>query len=373
MQTTAEKTKTQVVPLEKKVAAGIAAFNEKRQELETMAASSRGLRVEDINNKKELEVVSVARKKLKAERIVIEKQGKELRDSVNIISKNISAKEKELIGIISPVEDELQAEEDRVNTERDTIRQEAERKENERIQAMVTKLIAVGCSFDGVRYSIGENSTMHSTLIMMDDAMFSRELNTCKAIAEKIEEDRKEQERLKMEQEEAERRRIADEKKRMEDERAELLKMRQEQEEKERKLTMEANRLKEEKEAQEKAETLRKEAAERELVAIQRAKESEEKRIVEIEIEKEKARKEEAEKIRIDSERIVKEQEQQRIETERQNSLRPDKEKFLAFSEMLSTIKMPDVVNEKSILLTGDLRVMLGKMQSHILTKIKTL
>lgn len=170
----------QLIPVEQKISQGLQAFETKKKELAELASTSKGLVVTDINNKQELEAVSTARKKLKAERVSIEKQAKELRDNIIVISKNISAKEKELIAIISPTEDALQAEEKRVEDAKEYALKEVERIEQERIKARVKILIDNGCVYDGVNYSIADCCLNDAQLKVMEDGIFTIFLDRAK-------------------------------------------------------------------------------------------------------------------------------------------------------------------------------------------------
>lgn len=84
-------------------------FNPTVAELTAMVEKTKGLTATDLTDKKQLEVVHKSRMELRDARVKIEKAGKSLREDANAYQKAVIAKEKELIGIIEPEEDRLQA------------------------------------------------------------------------------------------------------------------------------------------------------------------------------------------------------------------------------------------------------------------------
>lgn len=78
-------------------------------ELQAIVEKTKGLTAIDLKDKLQLEVVRGSRIELKKKRVEIEKYAKSLRDNATAWSKKVSAKEKELIGIIEPEEERLKA------------------------------------------------------------------------------------------------------------------------------------------------------------------------------------------------------------------------------------------------------------------------
>ncbi len=68
-----------------------------------------------------------------------------------------------------------------------------------------------------------------------------------------------------------------------------------------------------------------------------------------------------------------KEKEQKKKEEERLAALASDKQKLLAFSDMLGKLVIPDVEQELAKAISVDIKTMIGKMQTHIHTKVKKL
>lgn len=118
-------------------------FNPKKAELTVMADKYRGLTIAGIEDKEGFKRVHEAQMELRSVRVDIEKKGKALREDALSFQKQVIALEKELVGIISPVEDALKAEKEKVESEKERIRLEAETKERARVQKMLDSLLAV--------------------------------------------------------------------------------------------------------------------------------------------------------------------------------------------------------------------------------------
>ncbi len=102
-----------------------------------------------VYNNDQLKKVSDARKQIKNTRVLIEKTCKSFRDVHTQINKEYSAKEKEFVNVLSPVEDALQAEEDKVENLKEQIRIEEEKKQEEVFKSRVVELSGYGCRFGG--------------------------------------------------------------------------------------------------------------------------------------------------------------------------------------------------------------------------------
>jgi hypothetical protein len=333
------KKETEMVQIGKKITTGIAAFENKKADLEQLKLKAVGLKITDINDKTTIVKVSGIRKELKAARVEIEKEGKLMRDQLTTINRGISAKEKELVSIIEPTERELMAQEKWVEDEKEKIRLEDERKEQERIQARVNQLAAYGFTID-----INQIQTL-------SDDDFQSVLDDAKVEFDKEQAAKAEAERLAKEEAE-----------KLQREREELEQLRKEHNEREAKLKEEADKIEAEKRAIE-------EAKQREIAAKKREEElnkareeaAEQARLQAIEDQKaEVARKAEAERLA-------------KLEQEREESLRPDKEKLQSLATTIAALQLPTVTDAKAQQITNDVQIMLGKVEAHILRKIKEL
>ena len=172
---------------------GLNAFDLRKSELQVLAESFKELKITAIDNKAEINEVSAARKQLKAERVKVQKEGKSMRDTLTAISRNISEKEKELVAIIEPIEDQLQAQEQWVESEKERIRLEEEAKENKRIQDRADKLKEYGFELPII------------DLKTMSDESFAMTVSGAKDMYEKEQEEKRLAEIARLEQEEKER------------------------------------------------------------------------------------------------------------------------------------------------------------------------
>lgn len=236
-------------------------FNPTVIELTKMAEEYKNLSIVNVEDREGYNRVHEARMKLVRTRIDITKKGKELREDANKFSKAVIAREKELVGLIEPVEKELERKQEEIDNEKERIKRVT------LIPERIQKLLEIG------------ESVPEKELLDMSIDDFSKFYN-----------DRKEAYLLRKEEEQkAEQAKIALEIARKE---AEILAERNRIEEEKRKIEEEKNREFQEKERQLQLEIARKEAEERgkrlEAERIEREKnEKEEKEIKErAEIEK---------------------------------------------------------------------------------------
>lgn len=272
-----------------------------------------------VYNNDQLKKVSDARKQIKNTRVLIEKTCKSFRDVHTQINKEYSAKEKEFVNVLSPVEDALQAEEDKVESLKEQIRIEEEQKQEAVFKARVIELEALGMQSKdfGQFYTLNELKVASVDLKFMPESGYIAFLTEVKAEDKKV----KEVARLaeeKSKAEAAELQRIKDaqeaEAKRLDaiaKEQAEKLKQ---IEEAQARIDAEKKRIADEKEAAEKAKQL-------EEALIKAREEAREKAIAD-----EKAR---VERERIAAEEKAKADEAARIEAEKEAELsKTDKQRY---------------------------------------------
>lgn len=93
-------------------------FNPTRAELLSLADEGRKLVINGIDDAEGYAAVHTYRMKLKQSRVQIAKIGKEAREEALAYQKKVIAYEKELIGIIEPIEQDLQAKQDAIDEEK---------------------------------------------------------------------------------------------------------------------------------------------------------------------------------------------------------------------------------------------------------------
>jgi hypothetical protein len=107
-------------------------FNPKKSELLSLADKYKSLEIKGLNDNEGYLAVDKGRKELKTARVEITKRGKELRDEAVKFQRAVISLEKELVGIIEPIEIELKNKQEKIDQERIMKQREAllpERKE----------------------------------------------------------------------------------------------------------------------------------------------------------------------------------------------------------------------------------------------------
>lgn len=240
----------------KRITDGLIAFEKRKADLTELKKEADGLKIESLEDRETINMVSTVRKKFKSARIEIEKEGKSMRDPLTAINRDISAREKELIDIIEPTEKALLIQEKWVDTEKEKIRQADERKEQERVQSRIDRLAEYGYAID-------------LTLLKgIDDETFEKTVESARVEWQKEQDTIAKKERLDQEAREQ-----------AEKDRLELKALREKKEESDRilkerqdELDRQEKELKDQQEAANKAEELR-------LKKEKDAKEAEEKRL----------------------------------------------------------------------------------------------
>lgn len=340
-----------------KINKGLVIFEERKDKLTSLAVKAALIIINGIDDKAGITAASIMRKELKSERVLIQNEGKGLRDTLTVISREISAKEKELIAITSPEENRIADMEAVIEAEKETIKQAAIAAENTRVQTRIDSLAAYGFAVD------------FATVKTIDDATFAGVLENAKA------------EHLKELAAKAEAQRLIDlEAEKLKAERLELEELRAQQAAAQ--LVIKENNDRLQKEITDKAELVRLEAKKvaDEKQAIENQKkvdESEKVRWAEFDRLKaaafEEARLKAISDAEIEATNKAKELAAAKLEDERQAGLRPDKEKLQLFSDSLSTLKIPVVTNADAQLIVNDVQLLLNKIQAHIIKKIKSL
>lgn len=322
-------------------------FDVNEAELVALADEFKNLAVADVEDRLGLAKVHESRIILKNKRVEIEKMGLQLRSQATAFNKAVIARENQLVAIIAPIEQALQREEARIAAEKERLRLAEEQAEAARVQARIDALHAVGAAHD-----------LHE-LTLMPEEYFQDMLRICTLNFNKA---KQEAEEVRQRQEQADRA-----------EAARFNKMKQEQEQE--RLRLEG--LRKEQEAQ--AEQLRQERLlldqERgRIEAAKRLEEEEKKRQADLEnVRKEAAEKE---RLRIDKERVDKEfaEEQAKIKREqdriREESERPDKKKLEAYARLFL-----DLIEEKyrPVLSTAKAQGLVIQFQRQILDAVALL
>lgn len=335
----------------------IVKLNVTESEIARMEEEYAGLTVDGIEDKAGLKRVYESRQIVKKTRTSLVKYANELKEKALAWQRKVNTEKDRVVTRLEAIEAHLQSEEDRIEAEKRRIEQEAKDREAARIQARIDKLGAYGFQIE------------YAMITSINEATFERVLDNARVEFEK------DQAR------EAEEKRLADEEAaRLKAEREELDRLRAEQAEAARIIRENNERIAREQQGREEAirkeeERLARERREQEEKILAEARRiEEEKRIA-------KAREEAAEAARLkaieDAKREAEEKEraekEAQLEAARQMALRPDKEKLQALSDFLWGLEMPSVKDEAAQMIVNEVQVMLNKIQSHIIKKIKAL
>ena len=351
-----------------KINTGLAAFDKKKADLEALAQSAAEITINGIEDKEGYKLADAKRKELKKERVAITNEGKEMRSILTQVGKGIIEKEKELTSIIEGEEQRLVDEQNKIDAEKERIKQEEIKRQEAIINDRINTLSGYGFQID------------YSEIKAMDDATFNQYAEAAKVQFEKAEEERKETERLEAEKAEKERLEKEAEAKRLADERAELERLRAEAAEAQRVID-EANKARQaEIDAENKRIADEKAAIEAEKARIQKEKDDAEaakRREQELKEAREKA----AEEARLkaiqdakDAEIAKKEAEQKAAEEAKiKADQAPDKIKINEYIKSIQEIDVPAMKSAKGKKTMAAIQELVGKLTDYSTQKASEL
>lgn len=332
-------------------------FNVTDSEIAKMKDEYMGLTINGIEDRAGLKKVYDSRQIVKKTRTSLVKHADELKEQAIAWQKKVNTEKNRVVSELEAIEDYLQAQEDEISAIKEKIKAEAEEKERARIQDRIDKLAGYGFQIDFM------------TISVIDDAGFEKVLNNAKIehekeLAQKAEAEklaREKEAQLKAEREELEKLRAQQaESQRIIDEHN--ARIAQEQRDKEEDIRREQQRL----EAEGKRIAAEKEAAERQLAHAQQVAKARQEAA-------EAARLQAIEDTRIAAELKDREQTEAKAEADRQAALRPDKEKLQAFSDTIGAIAFPSVQSEAAQAVVNEVKILINRVEAHIIKKIKSL
>ncbi len=188
---TTETTTTDVAKLtnEQFIENGLAQFDVTKESLIELVDKYKDLKIDGIDDRAGLKIVHDARMDLVKSRTNISKRGKTIRELATKFNKAVIEREKELINITEPTEEHLGELEDNIIKERERLKEEAEKREADRIQGMINQLAAYGSAMD------------YHEIISVNDEQFQELLADAKLIWHKEQALAEEEKERKMEEE----------------------------------------------------------------------------------------------------------------------------------------------------------------------------
>jgi len=319
-------------------------YNVEEAAIAKMENDYMALTVKGLDDEEGFKAVHKARMVVKGIRIDVEKRRKALKADALEWGKKVDSEAKRIFNRIEPIETHLTKQEEVITKEQERIRAEKERKLQEAAQARCDTMARIGVALS---YAQSLTMTEDDFAPILADALARYDAEQALIAEEK----RLEQERIETERKsrEAEAAKLAEE-------RAEIEKLRAEQDriqkEEEAKLRAEREKIEAERRAVENArheqehkaavEAAKKEAAEK---AIREAKEQAEREA------REKA----------EAERLAKE------EAARQEALRPDKEKIIAYASKILTVPLPDVSTQAAKEFMKEIKKRVSTLEHYII------
>lgn len=134
--------------------------------LAELKAKYGALTIAGVNDKKGYELVHAGRMEVRAYRTAVDKTRKALNEEHQDYIRRVNAEAKRITGLLLEIEEPLDAEETRIDSEIAAIKAAKQKEINDRLQARVTALTAVGAPFQ------------LSELTMMTDMVFDMVLKT---------------------------------------------------------------------------------------------------------------------------------------------------------------------------------------------------
>lgn len=138
--------------------------------------------INGIEDKDGYKVVDEARKQCKNTRIITVDICISGREEALRIQRDWISKEKEIVGRIRTVEDNLAAKQKVIDDERDAIKHAKEIEEQKRLQERSVKLVGNGCAFDGEHYTVEDIKISTIQVKTLDEFTFGQLLAPIEAI-----------------------------------------------------------------------------------------------------------------------------------------------------------------------------------------------
>jgi len=141
---TPSETQVQVITTDQFITSQLTKFEFKKEELQVLAKEYSLLTIEGVDDKEGYSKVHEARMTLVRKRTSIGKVVKELKDVANTFKKSVDERGDEFVEIIQPTENLLWDRESAIDRQKEFIKAEKQRLEDEKIQERINQLAAVG-------------------------------------------------------------------------------------------------------------------------------------------------------------------------------------------------------------------------------------
>lgn len=187
-------------------AASLTNIRQNREKFEDIANQFTGLTIDGIDDKANYKTVSAGITATRTARTTVTKLVKAEKALLKKVADMLDDEGEQLIAIVSPIENALKAEKERIDTLKEEAEQELLRQEEEKKQARIAKLFELGAKHAGSFYRIGELTIMPLQVTQYTEAQWEGFIAQATVAYEA--------EQLRIaEEKEAEEKRLADEKK----------------------------------------------------------------------------------------------------------------------------------------------------------------
>jgi len=308
------------------------------------------LTITDLDDKEQFDAVHSARMTVKGKRVEVEKRRKELKADAIEWGRKVDAEAKRIFGKLEPIESHLDREERKVTDEQKRIKEEADRKQKEKIDARLLALAKANCNLPFFDVAGMTDDEYEDILRKATEAWEIEQKRIYEeAIARKAEAERLE--RVRQEQA-AEAARMAEEKRKIDEAQAAERK----------KIEDERKAIEAEKRALEDAKRKEQERKDREAFEVA-AKEK-------AKMEAEKAAEEKAEREKIEAEKKA---EREAVEKARQEALKTDKDRLILYGKALMDVPKPELKDKAAKEILGQASGALYQILKNISKKVEEL
>ena len=307
--------------------------------------------LDDLGDKETFSKIHEARIMIRDKRIEVERTGKALRADANSFNKAVLAEEARIIKLLEPIESHLKSEEEKPKIEAERLQKIKDEQEAKRNQERIEGLIKYGCAFNGIGYQLSGLFIDLLSVKIMDDETYSEFAK--KIYTERLRLDMHEAEAKAAQAAEAERLRI--QKEALDQQKAEQDKIAKELKDKQDAIDEANAKIKRDEEL----------AQARKDAAAQAIKDEQDKA--------EKARIAEIKRMADTAEAKRLQEIADKTEWNRQESLKPDKEKLTSFAASLLTISKPELSTPEADQILSNAVSELKRISDRIIKQSKEL
>jgi hypothetical protein len=167
-------TDVKIINPQEQAAAEVAKFDIARSWISGKKEEYSTLTVNGVEDKEGLKKITEAWQEIKGKRFAVRDKHEELKAGYLIVGRAIDKEKNELTALLKEIEDPLKAQIERIENEKEQIRQQKDKEAQERIQARVVELLDNGVKLVGNFYTIGETVSVDiSTIRDFDEVAYA--------------------------------------------------------------------------------------------------------------------------------------------------------------------------------------------------------